>query len=162
MPFDVQLIQPDSTQEWHTARCLVEEYAASLEIDLSFQQIDHELQHLETEYSQPTGAFLLAQANNVYLGCVGLRQFSPDTGEIKRLYLLPEARGTGLGRMLAEVIIERGREIGYKQLVLDTLPSMQKAQALYQSLGFSEIPPYRYNPVEGTKFLALDLTHNNS
>ena len=88
---------------------------------------------------------------------MGLRTYDESSGEIKRLYVDPSGRGLGAGRALAKGIIERGRELGYARLVLDTLPSMTQARALYTSLGFTPIPPYRFNPVEGTSFLALTL-----
>jgi GNAT superfamily N-acetyltransferase len=151
------MLQPQSAAEWRLARALIEEYAASLNLDLSFQDIAHELEHLEAEYGPPAGAFLLARKDGSCLGCVGLRHFSAGTGEIKRLYTVPAARGRGLGRALAEAIVSRGRELGYERLLLDTLPSMQDAQRLYLSLGFKPTPAYRYNPVTGTAFLELRL-----
>ena len=153
----VHLKRPDTAADWNDARRLVDAYAASLNLDLSFQNFADEIEHLSTEYGPPTGAFLLAEANGRRVGCVGLRAFSDATGEIKRLYVEPSARGLGAGRALAEGIVELGRELGYTRLVLDTLPSMGEAQALYLSLGFQPIAPYRFNPVPGTAFLELLL-----
>ena len=153
----VTLIQPDSVEAWDQARALIEEYAAALGVDLSFQNFAHELDHLADEYSPPCGAFFLAIDAGASLGCVGLRPHAPGIGEIKRLFISPAARGRGLGRLLAQAIIEAGRQCGYRQLLLDTLPSMQQAQALYASLGFKPTTPYRYNPVPGTAYLELTL-----
>lgn len=154
----IRLLQPQSAREWRLARTLIEEYAASLGLDLSFQDIAHELEHLAAEYGPPAGAFLLAEEGGSQLGCVGLRHFSAGAGEIKRLYTVPGARGRGLGRALAEAIVARGRELGYERLLLDTLPAMQDAQRLYLSLGFKPTAAYRYNPVAGTAFLELRLS----
>lgn len=152
-----RLAQPRSEDDWQHARWLIEEYAASLNLDLSFQNLAHELEYLREEYGPPAGAFLLAQDNGSRLGCVGLRQFSEDAGEIKRLYIVPTARGRGLGRLLAEGIVTAGKKLGYARLLLDTLPSMTEAHRLYMSLGFKRIPAYRFNPVQGTAFLELEL-----
>ena len=133
------------------------EYADSLELDLSFQNFEHELNNLESEYAPPSGAFVLAVENAQYVGCAGLRRHAEGAGEIKRLYLVPQARGRGIGRVLAEAIVDAARKIGYERLLLDTLPSMTAAQLLYLSLGFRPVDPYRFNPVEGTTFLELKL-----
>lgn len=153
----VQLLRPDTTARWGEARRLVEEYASSLNLDLSFQNFANEIEHLPTDYGPPKGAFLLAEANGLLVGCVGLREFSKTTGEVKRLYVLPAARGCGAGRALAERIVALGKQLGYTRLVLDTLPAMNEAQSLYLSLGFAPIAPYRFNPVPGTAFLELLL-----
>jgi putative acetyltransferase len=153
----IRLAQPQSENDWQHARGLIEEYAASLNLDLSFQSLAHELGHLREEYGPPTGAFLLAQDSGSCLGCVGLRHFSDDAGEIKRLYIIPAARGRGVGRLLAEGIVAAGKELGYARLLLDTLPSMNEAHRLYMSLGFKRISAYRFNPVQGTAFLELEL-----
>jgi GNAT superfamily N-acetyltransferase len=153
----ITLIQPDSAETWRQARALVEQYAASLGVDLSFQNFNHELDHLADEYSPPPGAFLLAVEESRSLGCVGLRQHATDIGEIKRLFIAPAARGRGLGRLLAQAIVAAGRQRGYRQLLLDTLPSMNQAHALYASMGFKPTAPYRYNPVPGTAYLELNL-----
>jgi GNAT superfamily N-acetyltransferase len=153
----MRLLQAATPHEWDEARRLVREYAASLNVDLSFQNFDDELQHFATEYAPPGGAFILAEEAGQYLGCIGLRRLSADSGEIKRLYIVPASRGRGLGRVLVERIIAAAREIGYRSLLLDTLPFMKDAQALYLSLGFRPTSAYRFNPIEGSAFLRLDL-----
>jgi len=102
-------------------------------------------------------AFILATEASQYLTCIGLRPFSEGIGEIKRLYVIPAARGRGLGRVLVERSIAVAREIGYRSVLLDTLPFMKEAQALYLSLGFKPTTAYRFNPIEGSAFLRLDL-----
>jgi ribosomal protein S18 acetylase RimI-like enzyme len=151
------LLKPKSAAEWREARRLVEEYAASLNLDLSFQNFAHELEHFESEYSAPSGAFLVAREERSFVGCVGLRKFSDTVGEIKRLYVEPGARRLGLGEALVRGIVDEGKKLKYTRLVLDTLPSMLAARSLYQALGFKPVAPYRYNPVAGTAFLELQL-----
>lgn len=153
----VHLLRSESPSDWQHARRLVEAYAASLNIDLSFQNFADEIERLSIEYGPPKGAFLLAQHDDRPIGCIGLRAFDETTGEIKRLYVDPAARGFGAGRALAEGIVAKGRELGYARLVLDTLPTMNEARALYISMGFTTIAPYRFNPVAGTSFLELKL-----
>jgi ribosomal protein S18 acetylase RimI-like enzyme len=153
----IRLSAPRSDQDWRSARRLIEEYAASLQVDLCFQNFAHELEHLAAEYGPPAGAFLLAGEDGARLGCVGLRRLAEGTGEVKRLYVAPAARGRGLGRLLAEGIVAEARRLGYARLVLDTLPSMTEAQSLYRSLGFEPAAAYRFNPVPGTVYLELAL-----
>lgn len=151
------LLKPQSVAEWRYARHLVEEYAASLDLDLSFQNFAQELEHFESEYSPPSGAFLLAREKGAFVGCVGLRKLSDTVSEIKRLYVEPAARGLGLGQALVRGIVDEGKKLKYTRLVLDTLPTMLEARALYQALGFRPVAPYRFNPVSGTAFLELKL-----
>ena len=153
----IRLAAPGSREEWREARLLIEEYAASLNVDLCFQNIGHELEHLAEEYGPPSGAFLLARENGVALGCVGLRRTAEGVGEMKRLYAVPAARGKGVGRMLAEAIVAAARDLGFASVVLDTLPTMKEAQALYASLGFKPTSAYRFNPIQGTAYLELRL-----
>ncbi len=153
----IRLTQPRSEDQWRLARGLIEEYAASLNVDLCFQDLDHELANLPDEYGPPGGAFLLAEENGACLGCIGLRRIFDGIGEVKRLYVKPAARGRGAGRLLAEGIVAAARRLGYARLRLDTLPDMQEAQALYATLGFEAIAAYRFNPVPGTAFLELSL-----
>lgn len=153
----LKLQQPQSPEDWHQARGLVQEYAASLHLDLGFQNIAHELEHLSTQYSAPTGAFLIAAEQGLALGCAGVRRFADCDGEIKRLYVVPAARGRGIGMQLARRIIEEGHRLGYARLLLDTLPAMPEAQALYAALGFRPTSAYRFNPVPGAAYFELSL-----
>jgi ribosomal protein S18 acetylase RimI-like enzyme len=130
-------------------RALFLEYAASLGVDLSFQKFDDELAQLDRFYE----CILVAGAD----GCVALRRIDDRVCEMKRLYVRPSARGRGLGRALAEAIIGEACSRGYARMRLDTLPSMGAAMALYEELGFRDIAPYRFNPIEGSRFLELEL-----
>ncbi|MBS0169694.1 MAG: GNAT family N-acetyltransferase [Nitrospira sp.] len=153
----MHLVQPQSIVVWQQARRLVEEYATSLNMDLSFQNFASEIEHLAREYAPPNGAFLLAEENGAFFGCVGVRLFSDNVGEVKRLYVRPAARGRGVGYLLAKSIVATAKQLGYTRLLLDTLPSMKEAQSLYISLGFTPTDPYRFNPVPGTAYLELIL-----
>lgn len=153
----MRLVVAESPDHWRQVRQFVEEYAASLDVDLSFQNIGHEVEHLDSEYAAPAGAFFLADENGTYVGCIGLRRFAEGVGEIKRLYVSPAGRGKGVGRVLVEGVVALARELGYTRLVLDTLPQMKAAQQLYASLGFTPTAPYRYNPVPGTAYLEMML-----
>lgn len=134
-------------------RQLITEYAGSLGVDLSFQDLDHELATLDEFYER----ILVARDEPQIAGCVALRRIDDATCEMKRLYVRPTFRGHNLGRRLAEVIIDDARQRGYQRMRLDTLPTMNAAIPLYQSLGFIEIAPYRFNPIEGTRFMELAL-----
>lgn len=134
-------------------RTLFREYAASLPFALDFLDFDRELDELPGAYAPPRGALLLARG----AGCVGLRPIDETTCEMKRLFVRPSARGTGLGRRLAEAVVAEARRVGYTHMRLDTVPQMDAAQSLYAQLGFREIAPYRSNPIPGALFLELEL-----
>jgi GNAT superfamily N-acetyltransferase len=136
---------------------LFAEYAASLEFNLDFQNFEEELANLPGTYAPPTGCLLLAVYEDQPAGCVALRKLSDNICEGKRLYVKPEFRGFGIGRKLVEAIITEARRLGYARIRGDTVASMQIAQVLYASLGFKEIKPYYYNPIEGAKFIELKL-----
>jgi ribosomal protein S18 acetylase RimI-like enzyme len=153
----LSIIQARHTEELQSVRALFEEYAASLNFDLCFQNFDQELGNLPGEYSPPLGCMLLAMRDGQPAGCVALRRLDGDVCEMKRLYVRPALRGIGIGKALADAIIVEARRKGYKKMCLDTVPSMREAQALYQSLGFEGTEPYRYNPVSGTRFMELRL-----
>jgi putative acetyltransferase len=132
-------------------------YASSLGISLDFQGFDQELANLPGDYSPPDGSLLIAHWEGEVAGCVALRKFANGICEMKRLFTKPQFRDLGIGRALCEAIIVRARRIGYERMRLDTLPSMETARTLYASLGFTEIVPYRYNPIEGAHFMELVL-----
>ena len=138
-------------------RELFEEYAGSLGIPLDFQGFTGEVADLPGRYAAPRGALWLAIAKGRAVGCVALRPLGPELCEIKRLYVQPAFRGTGLGRRLAETVLAEAGRLGYRQAYLDTLPSMGGAIALYRSLGFREIAPYCDNPVPGALFLGRTM-----
>ena len=154
----LKIIQADSEEQFSQGRELLREYAASLGFDLHFQEFKKEVAEFPGDYSPPDGCFLLAQEDEKTAGCVALRKISEGLCEMKRLYVRPEFRGKAIGRKLAEAVIEEARRIGYQRMRLDTVPFMKAAMALYLSLGFKEIESYRFNPIQGAKFMELILT----
>jgi GNAT superfamily N-acetyltransferase len=134
-------------------RTLLLEYAGGLGIDLTFQKFDEELATLPGDYDP----ILVAHWNEDVAGCVALRRIDETTCEMKRLYVRPPYRGHGVGRALAERIITEARIRGFRAMRLDTLPSMQEAARMYEQLGFRDIPPYRFNPIKGSRFMELKM-----
>ena len=144
-----------------TVKRLFEAYAASLGVDLCFQGFADELAALPGAYAPPRGALLLAMQDGETIGCVGLRPLEDQDGhaigEVKRLYVVPHARGARAGRALMDALLERARTLGYDTLKLDTLATMTSARALYASLGFRECAPYYRNPLPGVTYMSLRL-----
>jgi ribosomal protein S18 acetylase RimI-like enzyme len=139
-------------------RALLWQYAANPDVAVCVEDFGTELSGLPGEYGPPSGTLIVAAGDDdAPIGCVALRRIDPETAEMKRLFLGPEARGQGLGRQLVEAIVDAGRALGYQAIRLDTLPTQRAAQGIYESLGFVDIPPYRHNPVAGTRFLELRL-----
>ena len=136
---------------------LFREYAASIGVDLEYQGFSSELATLPGQYVPPSGELLVANVNGEAAGCVALRALDQSTLEMKRLYVRPSARGTGLGKLLVEAAISIARQNGYGELRLDTLATMVSAQRLYGALGFVEIPPYGKAFLPGTRFYSLAL-----
>ncbi len=153
----IDIVRATSADQLATARRLFKEYEASLGIDLCFQGFERELAELPGAYAPPAGRLFLATDGAEPAGCVALRPLGGGVCEMKRLYVRPAARGARLGRRLAETVIREARAIGYARMRLDTMPSMKEAIALYRSLAFGEIAPYRENPVAGALFMELDL-----
>lgn len=152
-----KIIQAESGEELEQVRILFAEYTDSLDFDLGFQNFEEELANLPGDYVRPTGCLLLAIYKGQTVGCVGLRKLSDGVCEMKRLYVREQFRGLGLGRALAEAVIDESRKIGYNNMRLDTVPSMDAARTLYVSLGFKQTSSYRYNPIEGAVFMELRL-----
>lgn len=152
------IIEAHSPEQIEVARRLFLEYAEELHVDLCFQGFADELKSLPGKYGPPDGALLLATEDQQAVGCIALRRISPTDAEMKRLYVQPSHRHLGLGRELAQRIVERARNLGYCRVVLDTLETMHGAQALYRSLGFVPIDAYYDNPLPGAVYFAKDLT----
>ena len=160
---EIRLLEPDSAEWLDAARDIFREYAKGLGVDLCFQNFEAELASLPGDYAPPGGALLLAFVDGQLAGCGAMRALPEadyaDACEMKRLYVRRAFRGFGLGRLLAQALIDRAAQAGYSNLLLDTLDDMEAARGLYGSLGFDEIPPYYYNPIPGAHYLKVDLDH---
>ncbi|MFM2341850.1 MAG: hypothetical protein RLZZ592_1503 [Pseudomonadota bacterium] len=158
---EIRLVVADTPALIESTREIFRDYAASLAIDLGFQDFDAELATLPGVYAPPHGTLLLALVDGEVAGCGALRPLpeadDPNACEMKRLFVRRPFRRFGLGRLLAEALIEAGRQSGYSSMLLDTLDDMEAARELYASLGFVEVPPYYFNPVPGAHYLRVDL-----
>lgn len=152
-----EIMEAATDADYDAAKALIEEYVGTLRIDLSFQSFAEELASLRKLYGPPEGNLLLARMNAQWAGCVAVRNKWKDACEMKRLYVRPQFRQSGLGKCLAEAAIQWARRLAYTRMLLDTLPNMTVAQSLYRKLGFREIEPYYSNPVEGTRYFVLEL-----
>jgi putative acetyltransferase len=160
-PPRITLRSPDTPELINAARVVLREYATSLNVDLCFQNFEAELAALPGEYAAPAGQFLLAFVDAELAGCGALRPLA-DTDyanacEMKRLFVRPAFRRFGLGRLLAQSLLDEARRAGYSVLLLDTLDDMEAARSMYASLGFEEIPPYYFNPIPGAHYLKATL-----
>ena len=157
----VHLCVPDSPQSLDTTRRIFQEYADSLAVPECLTGFDEELKALPGDYAAPRGQLLVAMAGQEMLACCGLRALDnvdySNACEIRRLYVRPAYRGLGLGRRLTEAQMDFARMQGYSCMLLDTLSDMEAARALYQGLGFKEIPPYYFNPIPGAHYLMATL-----
>ncbi len=153
----VRIVHAQTAEHYECIRMLFLQYAESLEFDLGFQQFDDELNALPGDYAAPEGCLILAEDNGKWAGCVALRRLEADICEMKRLYVLPDFQGRGIGKSLAQAVIDEARSKGYAKMRLDTVESMHAARALYVSLGFYAIEPYRYNPIDGASYMELEL-----
>jgi putative acetyltransferase len=160
-PPEIALLSAPSRADLDRVRAIFREYAQGLGVDLCFQGFDEELATLPGDYGAPRGVRLLAHADGEIAGCCALRPLDtvdvPNAAEMKRLYVRPAFRGTGLGRRLAQAALDAARERAYSCVLLDTLSDMEAARALYEDLGFREIPPYYHNPIAGAHYLQVDL-----
>ncbi|GAB1423982.1 hypothetical protein MASR2M16_12160 [Thauera terpenica] len=158
MSMSLRALSASDTTELEHVRQFFRNYAAWLGVDLSFQGFADELANLPGAYGEADGRLFFAEIDGRPAGCVGIRRFSEGVCEMKRLYVDPDARGRGLGRQLALQAIKAAQELGYRRILLDTLPMMRIAVKLYRELGFTEAPAYYPTPIEGTIFLTLDLS----
>jgi putative acetyltransferase len=157
----IDLRRPVTAEDLERTREIFREYAASLDVDLCFQNFEAELASLPGEYAAPGGQLLLAYVDGELAGCGALRPIADadyaNACEMKRLYVRDSRRGLGLGRILAKALFDEARRAGYSAMLLDTLDDMEAARELYASLGFVEIPPYYFNPIAGAHYLKAEL-----
>jgi ribosomal protein S18 acetylase RimI-like enzyme len=147
----------ETKKDYEDAKALFLEYKESLNLDLCFQKFHEEISNLPAQYSEPTGCIILSCENEKPFGCVAVRKFEDSVCEMKRLYIPESYRGKGIGRELTARIISKAKELGYKKMRLDTLETMKEAISLYNTLGFTEIPKYRLNPIKEVLYMELNL-----
>jgi putative acetyltransferase len=157
-----QLIEVAKTEDIQTVRELFDEYADAIGIDLTFQNFEQELLHIADIYMPPEGALLLAKHEGVQAGCVGLRRIDDLRCEMKRLYVRQRFRGQGIGNALCRRIIAKGRQLGYREMLLDTLSTMVGAQKLYRTHGFKSTEPYYQNPLPAARYFLLNLDESEN
>lgn len=145
------MLRIERAADMRLVREMLEEYGRATNVDLSFQNFDHELASLPYEYEP----ILIAWSDDTAAGCVALRKIDDTICEMKRMYVRPSFRGRDIGRSLAIAIIAEAKKRGFGRMRLDTLPAMQSAMSLYESLGFKDIEPYRFNPIGGSRFMEL-------
>lgn len=154
----MRVVQAKTPVDWADGERLIRAYLADLPFEVDFQDVDEELAGLSTLYGLPDGALLLVRdPEGRAVGVVGVKRFDDHDAELKRMYLEPDARGSGLGRALAEVAIRAARSLGYRRLLLDTVGRLSTAIAIYEELGFVEIDAYRFNPQPDARYFALEL-----
>jgi putative acetyltransferase len=153
----IKITEPDYKNDMEIVRELFVEYKQFIGIDLCFQDFQNELAELPGKYAPPEGCILIAYLNNQPVGCVALKNIGEKTCEMKRLFVKQQFQGRKIGRMLAESIIEKAKNKGYKMMKLDTVESLKPALCLYKSLGFRETKPYVHNPLDQPLFFELDL-----
>ena len=157
----IEIQLAEEAEQIAAVRALFREYAGSLGIDLCFQNFEAELEGLPGDYAPPGGALLLALVDGQPAGCVAMRAL-PDSDhtnacEMKRLFVPRAFRRFGLGRRLAQQLMDLATQAGYSCMLLDTLDDMEAARGLYESLGFEEVPPYYFNPIPGAHYLKVEL-----
>lgn len=158
---EIELLVPTSVDDLATVGGLFSEYARSLQVDLCFQDFDAELASLPGQYAEPRGTMRIARVQGASAGCCAMRPLDvadhANACEMKRLFVRPAFRGLGIGRLLAESILDAARQAGYRCILLDTLNDMETARAMYQELGFVEVAPYYFNPIPGAHYLKAEL-----
>jgi GNAT superfamily N-acetyltransferase len=154
---EYEIINAHTEEHYQKTRELFRQYADSLDFDLEFQGFSRELATLPGDYASPKGCILLAFDSGQLAGCVALHPLKDHICEMKRLFVISNYRGHGMGRMLARAVIDRAREIGYAKMRLDTVATMKEARTLYYSLEFKNIEAYRYNPHDEASYMELEL-----
>lgn len=143
--------------DFENGKQLFLQYIQSLDFELNFQDVDRELNEITIEYNHPTGALLLAYDGDKAIGCAGIRKIDDHIAELKRMFVDPGYRGLQLGPKLLQLALDEARQLSYHSIRLDTVPQMRSAIKLYQSAGFHEIEPYRFNPIAGALYMEKQL-----
>ncbi|WP_207515715.1 GNAT family N-acetyltransferase [Longitalea luteola] len=146
-----------SQQDFENGKQLFLQYIQSLDFELNFQDVDRELAEIATEYNDPTGVLLLVYDGDKAVACAGVRKIDATIAELKRMFVNPQYRGRQLGQQLLQQALSAASHLGYRFIRLDTVPRMHAAIKLYQSAGFYEIKPYRFNPIPGALFMEKEL-----
>jgi GNAT superfamily N-acetyltransferase len=158
----IELFPATTPAQFDDARGIFREYASLLGVDLCFQNFEAELAGLPGDYAPPQGVLMLATVDGALAGCGAVRPLPdvdyPDACEMKRLFVRRAFRRFGLGRQIAQALIDQAIRAGYSTMLLDTLDDMEAARGLYETLGFVEVPPYYYNPLPGAHYLKVDLS----
>lgn len=160
-PPEVSIREVRTPDEWRDAAALIGTYTSTLGTLHCVVDLAAELADLPGRYGQPAGGLLLAYVDGVAAGCCALRAL-PDADhtnacEMKRLYVQPAYRKLGLGHALVGAVMECARVVGYSCVLLDTLNEMEAARALYEEMGFFEVPPYTHSPIPGAHHLKVYL-----
>jgi len=153
----MEIVAVESAVQLEQVRCLFEEYWNSFGFTPCFQNFAGELAGLPGDYAPPGGVLALATADGQPAGCAALRRIDDARCEAKRLYVRPPFRGSGLGLALLEWVVARARGMGYREMLGDTMPVMQKALAMYDRYGFERGEPYGDKPTAGAVYLRLRL-----
>lgn len=146
-----------TSEEFDAAKELFVEYKNSVNYSVCFPGFEKELAEIQTRYSAPNGYLLLVKMGDKWIGCGVLKKMRGNWGEIKRMYVKPDCRGTGVGRIILEILISKAIELGFDTLKLDTLQRMHQARKLYKSVGFIEVPPFRYNACPDMVYMEFKL-----
>lgn len=158
---NIAVLTPETAADFASLRHLLNDYATSIGQEACFENFEQELRDLPGEYAAPRGHLLLARVGATWAGCCALRPLDsadyPNACEMKRLYVQPDFRAQGIGRLLAQAMLDYAHLQDYSCVLLDTLSDMETARALYRELGFVEIPPYHFNPIAGAHYLKVDL-----
>jgi ribosomal protein S18 acetylase RimI-like enzyme len=154
---NLTLKKAETAIDFDNGKRLFLQYIQSLDFALTFQDVDRELEEISIEYNAPAGMLLLAYDGDKAIACAGVRKIDTTTAELKRMFVDPAYRGHQLGQQLLQMALVAAKQLGYRSIRLDTVPTMRSAIKLYQAVGFREIDPYRFNPIPGALFMEKEL-----
>lgn len=157
MQATISIISCKSSEDFEIARSISKDYIEWLNMDLSFQNTDKEFKNFNDIYGPPHGWFIIAIANNQIAGGVGIRRFTNEICEMKRLFVYDSFQGLGIGKLLCFEIMEKAKELGYNKMYLDTVSRLINANQLYEKIGFKDIQPYYHNPDATARFMEIEI-----